>query len=133
VTQQDVITIENAFSVLSEGLTGQQKYRVGSFREFIQNVWCYSYDHPEYFQAWHVGVLTLTPFFETMVAISLADLFPSRYNSIASNLISFGIYFGIPFTPDTWYLNPRLHIQHQKHVGSQYFPPKDFHLNSKTY
>ena len=55
--QQDVITIENAFNVLSEGLIGQQKYRVGSFRDFIQNVWCQSYDNPEYFQAWHVGVI----------------------------------------------------------------------------
>ena len=55
--QQDVITVENAFNVLSEGLLGQQKYRVGSFRDFVQNVWCQSYDHPEYFQAWHVGVL----------------------------------------------------------------------------
>ena len=55
--QQDVITIENAFDVLSEGLIKQKKYKIGSFRDFIQNTWCLSYDHPEYFQAWHVGVL----------------------------------------------------------------------------
>jgi len=57
VTQQDVITIESAFDVLSEGLMKQEKYKVGSFRDFLQNTWCLSYDHPEYFKAWHVGVL----------------------------------------------------------------------------
>ena len=54
---KDIITIENAFNLLSEGLTSQQKYKVGSFKDFLQNVWCYSFDHPEYFKAWHVGVL----------------------------------------------------------------------------
>ena len=53
----DVITIDSAFDLLSKGLIGQQKYQVGSFREFLQNIWCYSYDNPEYFQAWHVGVI----------------------------------------------------------------------------
>ena len=43
--------------MLSDGLVGQQKYKVGSFRDFVQNVWCHSFDHPEYFKAWHVGVL----------------------------------------------------------------------------
>ena len=53
----DVITIDSAFDLLSKGLIGQQKYQVGSFREFLQNIWCHSYDNPEYFQAWHVGVI----------------------------------------------------------------------------
>ena len=57
MTQKDVITIESAFDMLSDGLVGQQKYKVGSFRDFVQNVWCHSFDHPEYFKAWHVGVL----------------------------------------------------------------------------
>jgi len=53
----DVITVENAFNLLSEGLKKQEKFKVGSFKDFLQNIWCYSFDHPEYFQAWHVGVL----------------------------------------------------------------------------
>ena len=57
MTQKDVVTIEEAFNVLSSGLIKQQKQKVGSFKEFVQNIWCYSYDHPEYFQAWHVGVV----------------------------------------------------------------------------
>ena len=54
---KDIITIENAFNLLSEGLTSQQKYKVGSFKDFLQNVWSLSFEHPEYFRAWHVGVL----------------------------------------------------------------------------
>tara|TARA_R100000963_G_scaffold35038_1_gene31246 strand:+ start:1558 stop:3225 length:1668 start_codon:yes stop_codon:yes gene_type:complete len=53
----DVITIKNAFNLLSEGLKKQEKYKVGSFKNFLQNIWCYSFDNPEYFQAWHVEVL----------------------------------------------------------------------------
>ena len=53
----DVITVENAFNLLSEGLESQKKFKVGSFKEFLQNIWCYSFDHPEYFQAWHVEIL----------------------------------------------------------------------------
>jgi len=30
---------------------------VGGFKEFLQSIWCQSFDHPEYFQAWHVGVV----------------------------------------------------------------------------
>ena len=54
---KDIISVENAFDMLSSGLLQQQKYDVGSFRDFLQNIWCYSYDNPEYFKAWHVGVI----------------------------------------------------------------------------
>ena len=53
----DVISIDKAFNLLSEGLVSQEKYQVGSFKDFLRNVWSQSFDHPEYFQAWHVGVL----------------------------------------------------------------------------
>ena len=49
---KELITIESAFNMLSDALVEQEKYQVGSFRDFIQNVWCYSYDNPEYFKAW---------------------------------------------------------------------------------
>ena len=53
----EITTVENAFNLLSEGLQNQKKYKVGSFKDFLRNIWCQSFDHPEYFQAWHVGVL----------------------------------------------------------------------------
>ena len=57
MSNNDVISVEKAFNLLSDGLIAQKKYKVGSFKDFLQNIWCYSFDHPEYFQAWHVGVL----------------------------------------------------------------------------
>ena len=54
---KDIITIDNAFDLLSKGLAKQERYQIGSFKEFLQNIWCYSYDNPEYFKAWHVGVI----------------------------------------------------------------------------
>ena len=54
---KDVVTINNAFDLLSNGLLNQQNYQVGGFKEFLQTVWCHSFDHPEYFKAWHVGIL----------------------------------------------------------------------------
>ena len=53
----EVITVENAFNLLSDGLKNQQKYKVGSFKDFLQNTYCLGFDNPEYFQAWHVGVI----------------------------------------------------------------------------
>ena len=54
---KDIISVNNAFNMLSDKLTGQKKYEVGSFREFIENIWAHSYDNPEYFKAWHVSLL----------------------------------------------------------------------------
>ena len=53
----DVITVDGAFQLLSQGLLAQEKYQVGSFKDFVQNVWAHGYDNPEYFKAWHVGVI----------------------------------------------------------------------------
>jgi len=55
---KDIISVEGAFNMLSEGLIDQKKYEVGTFREFVENIWSLSYDNPEYFKAWHVGLLT---------------------------------------------------------------------------
>ena len=32
---KDIISVEGAFNMLSEGLIEQKKYEIGSFREFI--------------------------------------------------------------------------------------------------
>ena len=50
-------TFEDAFTKLADGLVTHQAIRVGSFWEFLRDVWSQSFDHPEYFKAWHVGVL----------------------------------------------------------------------------
>ena len=54
---RDVITAEGAFKLISDGLKNQQNFKVGSFRDFLQNTYCLGFDNPEYFQAWHVGVI----------------------------------------------------------------------------
>jgi len=54
---KDVLSVENAFNMLSDGLLEQKRYEVGTFREFIENIWAESYDNPEYFKAWHVSLL----------------------------------------------------------------------------
>ena len=36
---KDIISVEGAFNMLSDGLKDQKKYEVGSFRDFIENIW----------------------------------------------------------------------------------------------
>jgi hypothetical protein len=54
---KEVVNIQDAFKALSTGLEKQKQHDVGSFREFIENIWAHSYDNPEYFKAWHVSLL----------------------------------------------------------------------------
>ena len=51
------ITYDNALARLADGLLSDKKYKVGSFKEFLVNIWSQSYDNPEYFKAWHVQVV----------------------------------------------------------------------------
>ena len=55
--QQEATTYKDAFAQLAEGLTSgsRQRVQVGSFWEFLRDIWSQSFDHPEYFKAWHVG------------------------------------------------------------------------------
>jgi len=57
VVNTNSTTFEDAFAKLAEGLTVHQAIKVGSFWEFLRDIWSQSFDHPEYFRAWHVGVL----------------------------------------------------------------------------
>ena len=54
---KEVTTYQDAFSQLARGLLNEHKFKTGSFWEFVRDIWSQGYDHPEYFQAWHVGVL----------------------------------------------------------------------------
>ena len=56
-TETYATSFQDALDRLAEGLQTHQTVKVGSFWEFLRDVWSQSYDNPEYFQAWHVGVL----------------------------------------------------------------------------
>tara|TARA_X000001388_G_scaffold18694_1_gene12030 strand:+ start:21125 stop:22774 length:1650 start_codon:yes stop_codon:yes gene_type:complete len=55
--QNEITTYSDAISRLASGLIEQKNYHVGSFYEFLRDIWSQSFDNPEYFGAWHVGVL----------------------------------------------------------------------------
>ena len=57
VIHDDVTNFKDAFTQLADGLLDHTPINVGSFWEFVRDVWSKGYDHPEYFQAWHVGVV----------------------------------------------------------------------------
>ena len=55
--QEDITTYTDAFQRLASGLAHQNKQLVGGFYDFIRDIWSQSFDNPEYFGAWHVGIL----------------------------------------------------------------------------
>ena len=57
IKDNDVTNFKDAFSLLAEGLVEHAPIKVGSFWEFVRDVWSKGYDNPEYFNAWHVGVV----------------------------------------------------------------------------
>ena len=54
---KEVTTVNKAFELLSSGLEAHNTTQVGSFWEFLRDIWSQGFDHPEYFKAWHVGVV----------------------------------------------------------------------------
>ena len=57
MVKDGVTTFEKAFDVLAQGLQTHQSIKVGSFWEFLKDTWSQGFDHPEYFTAWHIGVI----------------------------------------------------------------------------
>ena len=53
----EVTTFAKAFDLLADGLTTHETIKTGSFWEFLRDIWSQGFDHPEYFKAWHVGVV----------------------------------------------------------------------------
>jgi hypothetical protein len=53
----EVVTVADALARLSAGLSSTQKHSIGSFHEFILNIWSQSFERPELFDTWHVGVI----------------------------------------------------------------------------
>ena len=50
VLQQEATTYNDAFNQLAEGIASaqQQRVKVGSFYEFLRDIWSQSFEHPEY-------------------------------------------------------------------------------------
>lgn len=57
MTSSEVTTYQDAFARLADDLTQDSRIQVGSFWEFIRDIWALSFEHPEYFRAWHIGVV----------------------------------------------------------------------------
>ena len=57
IGKKDVTNFGDAFSRLAEGIQEQAPLKIGSFHEFVRDIWSKSFDNPEYFDAWHVGVV----------------------------------------------------------------------------
>ena len=55
--QNEVVTVADALAQLSAGLTSQQKTKIGSFQEFITQIWSKSFERPDLFNSWHVNVI----------------------------------------------------------------------------
>ena len=56
--KEELTTYSDAFDKLSEGLISTEGTRyIGDFHSFLKDVWSQSFEHPEYFNAWHIGVL----------------------------------------------------------------------------
>ena len=53
-----VLTYQDGIKFISDGLlSARTSFDVGSFFHFTSNIWAYSYQHPEYFKAWHIQTI----------------------------------------------------------------------------
>ena len=53
----EVVTLREAFGLLSTGIKNSDKVAIGTFWEFVRDVWSLSFERPELFKAWHVQFL----------------------------------------------------------------------------
>ena len=54
---QEVVTLKEAFGLLSTGIKDSEKVAIGTFWEFVRDIWADSFERPELFRAWHVEFL----------------------------------------------------------------------------
>lgn len=58
LTNKDkAFTIQDAFAQLAENLTSTADLQVGSFFEFVRDIWSQGYANPELFNVWHVQLV----------------------------------------------------------------------------
>lgn len=54
----DALSLTDALNRIAEGLlSSSNTIKVGSFWEFVRDIWSKGYEHPEYFFAYHVGLI----------------------------------------------------------------------------
>tara|TARA_Y100000310_G_scaffold341182_1_gene439536 strand:+ start:20543 stop:22189 length:1647 start_codon:yes stop_codon:yes gene_type:complete len=54
---KDQFSLLDAVDHLADGLIDRQPINVGSFWEFVRDIWSLSYEDQNFFKAWHVGVI----------------------------------------------------------------------------
>ena len=57
ISNSNAVTISDALLHIARNLDGIVPIKVGSFGEFVKGVWGQGYDHPEYFQSWHIMLI----------------------------------------------------------------------------
>ena len=55
--RQKHVSASDALNQIADSLDSVKFVNVPSFYEFVRDVWSQSYDHPEYFKAWHIGLV----------------------------------------------------------------------------
>ncbi len=53
----DLITVEDATKLINDRLVNRPSIKVGSFEEFLVNIFSKSFDKPEYYKLWHCGYI----------------------------------------------------------------------------
>ncbi len=51
------ISYEDALAKLADGLMAANRVNIGSFFDFVRDIWSQGYESPEYFYSWHIKVL----------------------------------------------------------------------------
>ena len=55
--RQKHVTASDALNQIADSLDQVKFVEVPSFYEFVRDIWSQSFEHPEYFNAWHIGVV----------------------------------------------------------------------------
>ena len=55
--RDEVVTVADALAQLSKGLSSQQRTKIGGFQDFITKIWSKSFERPDLFDSWHVGII----------------------------------------------------------------------------
>ena len=53
----DLISVSDAANLLADKLISRPSMKIGSFEEFLVNIFSKSFDKPEYYKLWHCGYI----------------------------------------------------------------------------
>lgn len=53
----DSISYEEAFKLIRDSLLNSSVVAIGSFYDFVRDIWSQGYEYPEYFCSWHIKIL----------------------------------------------------------------------------